>query len=115
MTRRLLPLTFAALLSLSLAACGGITTASCSSSDGLQCQTTSLTGGLVITSTCPSPTVDVAACPTAGLLGTCTVTTSVTVSGTTGNRTVATRFYTGSDAAAAQTACSGAGGTWAAP
>lgn len=111
MTRLLLLAAFA----LAASSCGGRTSISCNNTAAFACSTSSVSAGLVLTSpSCPSPSVEISSCPTAGIIGTCTVTTAITTP-TTGTATQVASVYTGGDATAAQTACTSAGGTWTTP
>jgi hypothetical protein len=99
------------------ASCGGIKQIACNNAAGFMCQQTNVTGGLVITTGCPAPFVEVASCPTAGIVGTCTTTqTGLTVDGSTGDRTNVVHAYTGINVAEAQASCtSTAGAAWTTP
>jgi hypothetical protein len=78
---------------------------------GHECVTATTTS-TAINATCPSGTTSLSSCPTAGALGTCTVTESA--GGV--SDTVATIYYTdsGITASDAQAACKSEGGTWSA-
>jgi hypothetical protein len=105
-----------AVFAVAASSCGGRTSISCNNTGTFACSTSSVTGaGLVITNaSCPSPSVEVSSCPTAGVIGTCTISTAVTTPAA-GTATQVATVYTGGDAAGAHTACTSSGGTWAAP
>jgi hypothetical protein len=92
--------------------CGGRTSLSCNNAATFACLTISVSSGLALSNaSCTSGSVEISECPTAGVIGTCTIVTQVT-SPTTGTSTQVARLYTGGDLAAGQAGCPG---TWTTP
>ena len=102
----------AVVLSLAAAACGGPTTFSCNLPSMHQCSTISVVGGTLTSTTCSGTVVD--SCPTAGVLGRCTIVMAVTGVANATQTSVAD-YYAGANLPQAQAGCTGAMGTWTTP